>query len=150
MRIAATDMWMVRVSLSESVTPLLGRVERYTAVDLDTDDHTPGVYPLLAEHARLERTQATGGWSALLRRVEARNDDAARAIAAATYDAARGFLALGLSPTGGPVAAQTPDVLTVEVGDLAWTFPAASAPAEAWAVLRRAAQVAIDVALWPP
>jgi hypothetical protein len=129
------DMWMVRVSLSRSVSPFVGYVERHTAVDLEPDDPTPGVYPLLYEYARLERRLPNAPWTGDLRKIEARNDAAARQVAAAMYDAARGFLELGLAPTGGPVAAQSPDHLTVEIGDDTWTFLTRSAPKEAWAVL---------------
>jgi hypothetical protein len=132
------DPWMVRVTSSRSVSPFVGWVERHTAVDLEPDDPTPGVYPLLFEYARLERTRPNDPWTGDLRKVEARNDAEARAISAAMYDAARGFLALGLPPTGGPVAATTPDRLTIEVGDDVWTFTTVSAPREAWAVLQAA------------
>lgn len=135
------DPWMVRVSMSRSVSPFVGWVERHTAVDLDPGNPTPGVYPLTYEYARLERRHPSAPWSGDLRKIVARNDDEARAISAAMYDAARGFLLLGLAPTGGPVAAANPDHLTIEVGDHAWTFPTRSAPAEAWAVLRAASSI---------
>ncbi len=136
-RAPGDDPWMVRISLSRSTSPFVGYVERHTAVDLEPDDPTPGVYPLMYEYARLERKRQTEPWRGELRRIEARNDAEARAISAAMYDAARGFLELGLTPTtGGPVAASLPDHLTIEVGDDVWTFPTRSAPAQAWALLR--------------
>lgn len=138
LRAPGDDPWMVRVSLSRSTSPFVGYVERHTAADLEPDDPTPGVYPLLYEYARLERARPDDPWTGDLRRIVARNDDEARAISAAMYDAARGFLELGLAPTGGPVAATSPDHLMVEVGDDVWTFPTRSAPAAAWALLRAA------------
>ncbi len=133
------DPWMVRVSLSSSLdggAPAgASEVERYTAVDLDPDDTTPGVYPWSFEHARLS-PRGDGSWRADRDRVEARNDGDAFGDAAAAYDAARGFLLLGIAPTGGPTAVQAPGLLTLEIGDDAWTFPRDDAPAAAWAVLR--------------
>lgn len=145
-RAPGDDAWMVRVSLSRSTSPFVGGVERYTAVDLDPGDPTPGVYPLLFEYGRMERTHPTRPWSVQLRRIEARSDDEARAISAAMYDAARGFLALGLVPTKVRGAVEAPNLLTVEIGDDAWTFPTVSAPEEAWAVLRAANAASLELA----
>jgi hypothetical protein len=131
------ELWMVRVALSRATGTDRGEVTRWTAVDLDPDDTTPGVYPLLFEQGRLERSAA--GWNALRTRVEAFNDDEAFARAAAIYDAARGFLELGIPPNAGPLAVAAPDVLSVELGDAAWSFSASAAPAQAWALLRAAA-----------
>jgi hypothetical protein len=128
-------MWMVRVTHSRATAPGAAAVERYTAVELDADDHPPGVHPLLHELGRMR--PATGGsWLVERTRVEAVDGEAGREAAAAVYQAARGFLALRLAPTGGPTAMRQPDRLQVEVGDASWSFPLDAAPAEAWAVLR--------------
>jgi hypothetical protein len=133
------DPWMVRVALSRSTEPNAGSVDRFTAVDLDVDDETPGVYPLLHEHGLLSRTDRSNPWQVERRRIEARNDDEARRITAAVYDAAYGFLQLGLAPTTGePTAIDAPEQLTVEIGSFAWSFAASSAPVEAWHVLHAA------------
>jgi hypothetical protein len=131
------DLWMVRVALSRTTGADRGEVTRWTAVDLDPDDTTPGVHPFLVEQGRLERSGSS--WTAVRTRIEAFNDDEARAQAAAVYDAAQGFLALGIAPTKGPLAVAAPDVLSVELGDAAWSFSASAAPAQAWALLRAAA-----------
>lgn len=137
MRVAGViDPWMVRVSLSRTTGTDRGEVRRWTAVDLAPDDPTPGVHPITFEQGRLQRDAA--GWHATRTRVEARRDADAFAHAAAIYDAARGFLALGLAPNGGPFATAAPDRLVIEVGDSVWSFPAATAPAQAWALLRAA------------
>jgi hypothetical protein len=132
------DPWMVRVTLGRSVSPFVGWVERHTAVDLEPDDPTPGVYPLTFEYARIERPHPTAPWRGDLRKIVARNDAEARAISAAMYDAARGFLELGLPPSTDPVDLLAPEHLTIEIGDHTWSFLTRSAPAQAWAVLRAA------------
>ncbi len=64
------DPWMERVSMSRSVSPFVGWVERHTAADLVPDDPTPGVYPLTYEFARLERSHPRAPWSGELRTIE--------------------------------------------------------------------------------
>jgi hypothetical protein len=135
--VGVVDMWMVRVSISRATGPDRGEVTRWTAVDLDPDDPTPGVHPFTIEQGRLVRSPS--GWSPVRTRIEAFADAAAFEHAAAVYDAARGFLELGLAPSDAPLATAMPGMLSVEVGDLRWSFSAASAPAQAWALLRAAA-----------
>lgn len=128
----AIDMWMVRVSISQRTAPTSGSVERYTAVDFDDD--TPGVHPWMKETGRLLPT-APGHWRTDRTSVEARNDAAALAAAAAMYDAARGFLLLGIAPTAGPAAIASPDRFFLEIGDASWSFAASAVPVAAQRVL---------------
>lgn len=132
------DLWMVRVSWSRQAGPNLGVVERYTAVDLDEDDPTPGVHAMTREVGRLERADITRPWQVLRTRVEAIDGEAGNGVAASVYDAARGFLLLGIPPLAGPPAIAEPGRLYVELGDDTWSFSAASAPAQAWALLHAA------------
>ena len=130
---------MVRVGVSTGSGPLTGAVERYTAVDIDADDETPGVYPMLFEHGVLTRPgHPSSGWRVERDATRAWRDEQAFTVAAAVYDAARGFLALGIAPTGGPLATAMPGRLSLELGDDVWTWPVASAPAAAVAVLQAA------------
>lgn len=134
MRIRASDDWMVRVTRSEATGPASGRFERYTA--LTGIDPMPGVHFWTAETGPL--ALVSDAWRATRERIEAVDGDEGETRANAVYDAAYAFLALGLPPMRVPSAWQRPDALTVEIGDDAWTFDAASAPAAAWAVLAAA------------
>lgn len=134
------DLWMVRATLAAGTD-----VQRYTAVDLEPGDTTPGVFPMQYEHATLRAPSNGTDWTADVDRVEAWDDADAAAVASATYDAARGFLELRLTPDVTPLdPGFQPDRLTLQLGDHRWTFPIASAPAQAWAVLHAAQAVRVD------
>lgn len=137
-RAPGDDMWMVRATLTKELAPGRGDIVRFTAVDLDPDDTTPGVFPMLFEHGSLRR-DAAGGWSNVLHEVHAWDGAEALGVASATYDAARAFLTLGIAPTGdGGMPVSEPDHLRLEIGDDTWLFTHDDAPAEAWGVLQAA------------
>jgi hypothetical protein len=130
---------MVRVTVSKWHTPLDAYAYRYTAVDLPADDPTPGVYPMLLEVAHMKRPDVKTPFDLVLQKIVARNDDDARDVSASVYDAARGFLALGIAPNPqDKTALQDAYRLTIEIGDDRWSFPTTQVPAEGWAVLRAA------------
>jgi hypothetical protein len=139
------DLWMVRAALTTQRSASAGDVERYTAVDLEPGDTTPGVFPMQYEHGALHPAGAGTDWIADRDRIEAWDDQAAAAAAHATYDAARAFLELQLAPdTGERSETFHPGELTLDLGDDRWTFPMASAPAQAWAILQAARTVRAD------
>ena len=125
------DPWMVRVTRSVATGAATGAVERWTAVDLDEDDTTPGVYPWLAEQGLMARDAATGSWLVARGRIEARNDVDARDAVRIAYDAALAFAGSGPSPDapGSATALDRPGLVTLEVGDDRWTFAADAVPA---------------------
>jgi hypothetical protein len=130
---------MVRVTYSQWHTPFAAYAYRYTAVDLPADDPTPGVYPMLFEIAHMKRPDMKTPFDLHLEKIVARNDDEAREVSASVYDAARGFLALGIAPNPqDKTALQDAYRLTIEIGDDRWSFPSTQVPAEGWAVLRAA------------
>ena len=139
------DLWMVRAALTTQLNAASGEIERYTAVDLEPGDATPGVFQLQFEHGRLRPHASGAEWIADRDRIEAWDDEAAADAAHATYDAARAFLELRLAPDAGQHSETFhPGELTLDLGDDRWTFPAASAPAQAWAVLQAARAVRAD------
>lgn len=137
--VSGSDPWMVRVTFSQWHTPFVAYAYRYTAVDLPVDDPTPSVYPMLFEFAHMKRPDLQTPFDLSRRKIQARNDDEARDISAAVYDAARGFLELGIAPNPeAKTALQDAYRLTIEVGDDRWSFASTAAPQAAWAVLRAA------------
>lgn len=136
---------MVRATVTSQTTPGAGEVERYTAVDLEPGDTTPGVYPMYFEHAALQAAADGAGWVAQRDRIEAWDDADAARVASATYDAARAFLELGIEPdTGTPRSDFRPGELTIDLGDDRWTFTSATAPTAAWNIVRAARMVRAD------
>lgn len=133
-------MWMVRTTLTKELAPGRGDIVRFTAVNLDVGDPTPSVYPLLFEAGSIQQTQL-GDWTNTRHTLRAWGGDEAHDIAASVYDAARGFLALGVAPTADQLPISEPDHLRIEIGDDSWVFTHDDAPAQAWAVLQAAMAV---------
>ena len=129
-RTPGDDPWMVRVTRSsEPGAHGMATVTRLTGVNLAEEDPTPGVHPYLLERGRMTRDAATGAWQVVRTRIEARRDADARAAVADAYAAALAFARSGAAPTtGSPTAIDRPGLVTLEVGDDAWTFAANAAP----------------------
>ncbi|MCW2928774.1 MAG: hypothetical protein JWM86_2742 [Thermoleophilia bacterium] len=129
----SSDEWMVRVTHTRSTGATIGTIERHTA--LTGIDPMPGVHYMTTELGRLERVDPASPWRARRTSITARDGDEGALLAAAVYDAAHGFLALGIPPAAGPAPGVEPDRLLVEVGDDTWSFDVRSAPAAAWRIL---------------
>ncbi len=128
---------MVRVARSVATGSGRGEVDRWTAVDLDVDDPTPGAHPWTFEHGLMARDATTGAWLVDRRRIEARNDERARDAMQRAYDAALAFARTASTPDapGSTTALDRPGFVTLEIGDDSWTFPEAATPAGVRAVL---------------